>query len=116
MIDLEEEFNFTNKLKHPSNPMKVVYRHFVQEQADYFSTLLVDAKIDFEAQIDEEDERKPTYFGVAKAKESQVDRLNYTALGKGRDKFIASAAMRWIILSISILILLLAVLGAMLDA
>lgn len=115
MIDLEEQFNFTNKLSHPTNPLKVVYRHFVREQAEYFTELLVDADIDFEAQVDEEDDRKPTYFGVARHLETRVDRLNYIALGRGRDKFIAAASMRWIIILISGTVIVLAILGALLS-
>ena len=115
MIDLEEQFNFTNKLNHPSNRSKVVYRYFNRSQAEYFTELLVDNDIDFEVQIDEEDERKPMYFGVSRAKEKRVDTLNFTALGKGRDKFIAAPAMRWIILLISFIILSLAILGALLS-
>ncbi len=115
MIDLEEQFNFTNKLSHPTNPMKVVYRHFKREQAEYLTELLVDADIEFEAQVDEEDERRPTYFGVAKHQETRVDQLNYIALGKGRDKFIAAAPMRWIIIAIAGLVLFLAILGALLS-
>lgn len=115
MIDLEEQFNFTNKLSHPTNPNMVVYRHLRKDQAEYFAELLVDADIDFEAQVDEDDERKPTYFGVKRAIESKVDNLNFQALGRGRDKFIASAPMRWIIIVISFVILTLAVMGAMLS-
>lgn len=114
MIDLEESFNFTNKLKHPTNTSKVVYRFFREEQAVYFAELLADAGIEFETQCDEEDERKPVYFGVARVMERRVDKLNFTALGKGRDKFIASAPMRWLVIGISFFILLLAVMGAML--
>ena len=52
MIDLEEQFNFTNKLNHPTNIQKAVYRFYKKEQAEYFTELLVDADIEFEAQID----------------------------------------------------------------
>lgn len=115
MIDLEEQFNFTNKLNHPTNPRKSVYRFLKREQAEYFTELLVDADIDFEAQVDEDHEKKPTYFGIPKAKEKQVDRLNYLALGHGRDKFIASAPARWILIIVSIGVLLLAIIGAILS-
>lgn len=112
-MDLEESFNFTNKLKHPTNPAKVVYRFFSEEQAVYFAGLLADAGITFETQCDEEDARKPVYFGVARVLERKVDKLNFTALGKGRDKFIASAPVRWLVLGLSLFILLLAIAGAM---
>ena len=111
MIDLEEQFNFTNKLKHPTNDRKAVYRYFDASQAEYFTELLVDADIEFEAQIDEDDPKKPTYFGVLKAYETKVDKLNFMAMGKGRDKFIPAALMRFIVFALSLLVILLAFLG-----
>lgn len=113
MIDLEEEFNLTNKRKHPTNTNKTVYRFIKEEQALYFTELLVEEGIEFEVQVDEEHERKPTYFGVSKSVESKVDKLNFVALGKGRDKFIASAPMRWVLLTIFFLVLFLAIMGAL---
>ncbi len=115
MMDLEEQFNFTNKRKHPTNDHIVVYRFFDARQAETFTELLVDANIDFEAQIDEDDERKPTYFGVKRTLEQQVDRLNYLAIGKHREKFIASSPMRWITIFIAFVVLGLAILGAWLS-
>jgi len=114
MMNLEEQFNLTNKLKHPTNSAKVVYRFYKEDQAVYFAELLVEADIEFETQTDEEDERKPVYFGVARTLERKVDTLNYTALGKGRDKFIPSGPVRWLIIGLSMLFLLLAILGAIL--
>ena len=115
MIDLEEQFNFSNKLRHPTNATKVVYRFYVREQAEYFTELLVDTQIEFEAQVDEDDNRKPTYFGVARIHERKVDKLNFTALGKNRAKFIASAPIRWIVIGISLVTLLLAIIGALIN-
>jgi hypothetical protein len=114
-MDLEEQINFTNKLKHPTNNRKVVYRFWIKEQADYFSSILTSESIEFESQVDEEDERKPTYFGVARALEKKVDRLNYIALGKNRGRFIASPPIRWIILGLSFLAIAIAILGAILS-
>lgn len=115
MIDLEEQFNFTNKRAHPTNSKKIVYRHLIQEQADYFAELMVEVNIDFEVQIDEDHEKKPIYFGIARIHEKQVDKLNYIALGKGRRKFIDSVALRWIIIGSSILVLTLGIVGAIVS-
>jgi len=115
MIDLEEQFNFTNKLDHPTNSRKTVYRFLKSDQAEYFTELLVDADIEFEAQIDKEHAKKPTYFGVAKKHEKRADHLNNLALGRGRDKFIASPEARWVLIVLSAGILLLAVTGAIVS-
>ena len=115
MMDLEEQINFTNKLKHPTNDRIVVYRFWIKEQADYFTSILSSESIEFELQVDEEDDRKPTYIGIARALEKKVDRLNYLALGKNRPKFIASPPIRWIILGLSFLAMALAILGIFLS-
>jgi hypothetical protein len=115
MIDLEEQFNFTNKRSHPTNRKMIVYRHLIKQQAEYFAELMIDVNIDFEVQVDEEHEKKPTYFGVARIHEKQVDNLNYIALGKDRKKFIDSVALRWIIIGSSILVLFLGVVGAIVS-
>lgn len=115
MIDLEEQFNFTNKLKHPTNFNKIVFRHYKQEQAEYFAQLLTEAGVEFEIQTDEEDARKPQYFGVARHLEKKVDRLNYLALGKGREKFIKQAPVRWFMIIVSLGLLLLAIIGALVS-
>lgn len=116
MIDLEEQFNFTNKLKHPTNFNKIVFRHYRQDQAQYFAQLLTEADIEFETQIDEEDQRKPHYFGVSRKFEKRVDKLNYLALGKGREKFIRQAPVRWFLILISMGLLIMAIIGAYLSA
>ena len=113
MMDLEEPFNFTNKLTHPTNQFKVVYRFYDKQQAETFTLYLVDEEVEFEAQIDEDDARKPTYFGIAKILEKKVDRLNYLAIGKHREKFIPTASMRWIVIAISAVIMFLAIMGAL---
>jgi len=115
MMDLEEQFNFTNKLKHPTNDRKTVYRHLNQEQADYFEELLAQNGISFEMQTDDEHPKKPIYFGVSVAVEKDVDRLNFIALGKNRPKFIASAPVRWFIILVSMAVLLAAIIGAIIS-
>ena len=115
MMDLEEQFNFTNKRAHPTNRKVIVYRHLVQEQADYFAELLIEDEIDFEIQIDEEHEKRPIYYGVARVHEKRSDHLNFLALGKNRPKFIDSAPLRWIIIGLSALIIFLGVLGAIVS-
>ena len=52
---------------------------------------------------------------LSKAKEKQVDHLNYLALGHGRDKFISSAPARWVLLIISFGVLILAIIGAIVS-
>lgn len=115
MNDLEDLLNLTNKRSHPTNTQKVVYRHIRKDQAEYFRTLLLEHNISFEAQVDEEDPRKPEYFGVAKAHEKAVERLNYLAIGHQREKFIPTASLRWFVIIIAFAVLALAVVGAIVS-
>jgi|OM-RGC.v1.028826517 hypothetical protein len=114
-MDLEEQINFTNKRAHPTNPRMVVFRHAVKEQAEYFAELLVENSVDFEAQVDEDHDLKPMYFGVSKKHEKLAGHLNYVALGKNRAKFVDSAPIRWIMFFITALFVGLALVGAVLS-
>lgn len=51
MIDLGEQFNLSNKLGHPSNESKIVYKHVKKEQSETFVELLVDAGIDLKFRL-----------------------------------------------------------------
>jgi hypothetical protein len=115
MIDLEEEFNFTNKRKHPTNYKKIVYRHLVAEQGQYFTQLLEKDGFEYETQVDKEDPKKPMYIGLARIHERRADHLNYVALGLNRRKFIDSIALRWIIISVSAFVIALAIFGAIVS-
>lgn len=115
MTELEEQFNFTNKRTHPTNRKVIVYRHLVQEQADYFAELLIEDEIDFEVQIDEEHQKKPIYYGVARVHEKRSDHLNLLSLGKNRPLFIDSAVLRWIVIGGSALFIFLGILGAIVS-
>lgn len=116
MIDLEEQLNFTNKQKHPTNDRMAVYRYVNRAQAEYFATLLTEAGIAFEQQVDEEHDKKPVYFGIARIDEKKADHLNFIALGKDRPKFIDLPVMRWLIIGISALVIALAIAGAILSS
>ena len=116
MIDLEEEFNFTNKRKHPTNYKKIVYRHLKADQSQYFAQLLEKEGIDYETQVDEEDPKKPHIFWVGSNTREEIgpSQLRCHSVSNRR-KFIDSVALRWIIIFVSVFVIALAILGALVS-
>lgn len=111
MIDLEEQFNFTNIRKHPTNAKKVVYRFYRPEQASLFEQKLIAHGIWFEKQRDEEAEGYEMYYAVWRKDEHRTTRLNFEALGQDRKRFIASGGVRWLIIGIVLGMVLLGLVG-----
>jgi len=103
--------NLQNHREHPSNPHYLVYFFSKKASADYFEELLISRNIHYERAI-EEGGGERHLFGIKKIDESRVEKLNYEALGRHRDKFIPSAIFRYVILGVTLILLLLAIIGA----
>jgi hypothetical protein len=103
--------NLQNHREHPSNPLYFVYFFSKKASADYFEELLIRHNIHFERAV-EEGGGERHLFGVKKIDQSRVEPLNYEALGRHREKFIPNAIFRYIILGVTLILLLLAIIGA----
>jgi len=99
---------------HPTNRNKSVFFFSDPIHANYFEVMLVESKIDFEKQIDSEGDQK-IYYGIKKSDFSEVKKLNYLTLGHFRKPFIADKFFRYLLIIISILILGLAITGAIVS-
>lgn len=100
--------------EHPTNVKKKVFFYKDLEQAHHFENLLRESKIKFEKQIDEEGDQT-IYFGVNKADFERVKKLNYLTIGHFRKPFIPDAYLRYFVITISIIILVFAFVGAWLN-
>lgn len=109
-----EGFTFVNINDHPTNPKKKVFYFRELSHANYFEVMLIESKIEFEKQIDEAGDGR-IYFGVKKSDFKQAQRLNYLTIGHFRKPFIADWFFRWLLISVSILVLALAFIGAWLS-
>lgn len=96
---------------HPSNRHKKVFFFKDPEHANYFEVLLVESKITFEKQIDEEGDQT-IYYGVKISDFKTAKQLNYLTIGRFRKPFISDRFFRIFIILLSILVLSLAFLGA----
>lgn len=107
-------FTFININEHPTNPKKKVFFFREVSHANYFEVMLIESKIAYEKQIDEEGDGR-IYFGVKKRDFKKVQRLNYLTIGHFRKPFISDRFFRWLLITISVLVLFLAFLGAWLS-
>ncbi|MFZ5551630.1 MAG: hypothetical protein ACOZCO_00835 [Bacteroidota bacterium] len=90
-------FNITNYYEHPTDSNYVVFHFIREEQALEFEKLLNENKIEFEKFV-EKGENIIWMFGIHRRKEKEAVKLNFTAIGKHREKFIPTAFFRWVII------------------
>lgn len=113
---MENQFNLTNIRDFPGNEFYLMLHFSKPGQADYFEALMKKEGHFYERTEIEGKTRTIDAFAVRKSEFDKVKKLNYLALGKFRNRFIPDKSFRIIIISISILIMLLAVLGAIFNS
>lgn len=99
---------------HPTNQKKKVFYYKEREQADHFENLLIKEALYFEKQIDEAGDQT-IYFGVRTTDFERVKKLNYLTIGHFRKPFIPDKAFRIILILVSLMVLGLAIAGALLS-
>lgn len=95
---------------HPTNNRYYVFNYRDKQQADYFEQLLKEKNISYERDILEGDNVKYV-FGIKKQDMSVARKLNYLAVGKYREKFIPNKYFRWVVITLFLGGLLLAIAG-----
>jgi hypothetical protein len=100
--------------EHPTNRNKKVFYFKVHQHANYFENLLIEEKIVYEKQLDEEGDQT-IYYGVRIADFEHAKRLNYLTIGKFRKPFIPDRSFRIILFLVSIIILGMAIAGAIIS-
>ncbi|MDA9312641.1 hypothetical protein OAD50_00140 [Vicingaceae bacterium] len=103
-----------NFQEHPTNRNLKVFFYSDTDHAVHFEGLLKEQSIEFEKQIDAEGDQK-IYYGIHITHFNEVKRLNYLTIGKFRKKFIPDLFFRILLLTISILVLGLAITGALIS-
>jgi len=106
-------FNITNSFEHPSRSHFTVFKFYEKQRSDYFKELLTQKNISFEHDIHEEDNKTFYLFGVRNPDVDQVNKLNYLVNGKYRKPLIPNTYLRWIVLGFSLIMVALAILGAL---
>lgn len=100
-----------NYQDHPTNRNKMVFFFKDPEHAVYFQKLLNDHKIKHERQVDEEGDGR-VYFGVMKGDFKLAKRLNFLTYGHFREPFITVPFFKYLLLTVTITAVVLAIYGA----
>lgn len=104
--------NLTNHREHPTHPAYMVFFFTNTDAADSFEILLAANAVFYER--DREDEGQQRHlFAVRKVDFDLADRLNYQAIGQHRKKFIPNPVFRYGVLVFTLLMILIAIIGAM---
>lgn len=107
-------FTLVNYNDHPTNRRKKVFFFHQQAHANYFEMMLIESKIKYEKQVDEKGDGR-FYFGIGVADFKQVQHYNYLTIGHYRKRFISDKPLRVVVLTISIIVLTLAIAGAIIS-
>lgn len=104
-------FTLVNYDDHPTNRRKKVFFFSQHLHANYFEVMLVESKIKYEKQIDEEGDGR-IYFGVDVRDYKKAMHFNHLTIGHYRKPFISDPFFRYLLISVSIILLALAFIGA----
>lgn len=105
-------FNLTNFDDHPTEPLWMVFRFADREMGREFIEGLDAAGIPYELNEEEEPMR---LIGVKQRHREAAIRVNYVVLGRHREPFIGDGLLRWALIGLTLLLILLALLGAVLS-
>ena len=100
----------TNFADHPHDHRYMVFNFPTSAMAGEFMDGLTMAAIPFEA---DESGGPPFLVGVKKQFREKAVEVNYTVIGKHRERFIGDDVFRWLVLGFVGLALLLAIIGAL---
>ena len=103
-----------NFQEHPTNRNLKVFFFSKAEHASYFESLLNENSIEYEKQIDSEGDQR-IYYGIHISNFKVAKRLNYLTIGAFRSKFIPDLFFRYFLIVLSILVLGLAIAGALIS-
>ncbi|MCB0480320.1 MAG: hypothetical protein KDC83_02765 [Flavobacteriales bacterium] len=108
----EDWIDLTNYREHPSQKGFQVFHFTKLDQADFFEIKLQESDLFYERYNEEKGSHTVYYFAVKLKDMELVRKLNDVTIGKFRSPFIASTPVRWLIFAATLVILTLAIIGA----
>lgn len=105
--------NLTNFDEHPTEPGWLVFRFPTREQSEEFAAELQRAGLGCER----DDSDGPPFLVATRERHREAAvKANYLVIGRHRKPFLADATLRWGVIAFFILLLALALAGALLRA
>ncbi|MCT4582376.1 MAG: hypothetical protein N4A35_13260 [Flavobacteriales bacterium] len=116
MDDMNEGIlRVTNHQTHPTNKNYKVFFFYIEEQADYFESLLKEKGIWFERDLEENRGKQMHLFGIKMTNLREVDQLNYLAIGKYRKPIFQNKYIRYGVVIFGLIIFILGIIGYLLS-
>jgi hypothetical protein len=110
-IDHIIDLGLVNYTKHPENSKYIVYRFADAGRADSFEEELKEQDVWYEKGKQDRPKGEFILFGVHQNDYSKTERINYRVEGKHKKPFIPFRGFRYILMTISFSLILLAILG-----
>ncbi len=116
MDDMSEGIlQVTNHRNHPTNPYYKVFFFYIDEQADYFESLLNEKNIWYERDLDTSRGKNMHLFGIKMTHLKEVDQLNYLAIGKYRKPIFENKTLRYGVVVFGVFLIILGIIGYFLS-
>ena len=116
MDDMDEGIlRVTNHQNHPTSKFHKVFFFYIEEQADYFESLLKEKNIWFERDIEDNKGKMMYLFGIKMTNVREVTKLNYLAIGKYRKPIFENKYSRYGIIIFGALIIIMGIIGYFLS-
>lgn len=105
----------TNHQNHPTSKFHKVFFFYIEEQADFFESLLKEDNIWFERDSEFTRGKMMYFFGIKMTNVKAVDRLNFIAIGKYRKPIFENKFVRYGVVILGGLIVVLGIIGYFLS-
>jgi hypothetical protein len=102
--------DFTNFREHPEKKEYMIFHFTQKERSFFFEEALLQKNIDFEKHV-EEDALGKTFFAIKRRDFRVASEINDESRVKFRQPFIADTALRYVVLSLFIIMMGLAIAG-----
>ena len=105
------DLGLVNYVQHPTNPNYIVYRFADIDRANSFEVALTEQSIWFEKSSEPKRGKEYFLFGIHKGDYKKTESINYRVEAKHKKPFIPFKILRYSVMTISAIIMLLAILG-----
>ncbi len=102
--------HYSNYEDHPKQRQYIVFYFYAKDHADYFESLLIAAEIPYERGAGKDLLRRHL-FGIHKSLQARAEVLNDETGNMFRRPFLADNMMRIAVLSLTLIVLLIALMG-----
>ena len=110
-VDNIIDLGLVNYVKHPSNPLYIVFRFPDEDRASSFEAELIAAEIWFERSSEQKSTRLFHLFGIHQRDFKKAEKINFSVEAKHKKPLIPFKLLRYSLMLFSAVVMTLAIMG-----